>query len=415
MLNSIEQYRENNRLEVKEAKGGLPKSLWETYSAFANTSGGVILLGVTEDLDGSLRAVGVKDAAKLLDDFWNVAWNVANNPQKVSANVLVDSDVSVIDIEGSQVIRIDMPRANRREKPVYLNDNPKRSFRRNHSGDYLCRYEEVQSMMRDAAEQSQDSKPLLETGIEELSASTIASYRRRYSQHHDRHPWNELPDGEFLRVIGAAAVAEDGKLHPTGAGLLMFGEDWRITEVFPHYFLDYRQQISLSERWQDRVTSTGGDWTGNVYDFYFRVYNLMKQALKLPFRIEGITRVDDTPAHRALREALANCLTNANYHERRGVVCLWEEDAIRISNPGDFRVDIDSALRGGESNPRNENMLKMLSYIDVGERAGSGSVGIVGVCARPVKLAYHLESVVHHTIMPLYFPCRRAPWPPARP
>lgn len=224
----------------------------------------------------------------------------------------------------------------------------------------------------DAAEQSQDSKPLLEIGIEELSASTIASYRRRYSQHHDHHPWNELPDGEFLRVIGAAAVAEDGKLHPTGAGLLMFGEDWRITEVFPHDFLDYRQQISPSERWQDRVTSTGGDWTGNVYDFHFRVYNLMKQALKLPFRIEGITRMDDTPAHRVLRDALANCLTNANYHERRGVVCLWEEDAIRISNPGDFRVDIDSALRGGESDPRNENMLKMLSYIDVGERAGSG-------------------------------------------
>ena len=78
-----------------------------------------------------------------------------------------------------------------------------------------------------------------------------------------------------------------------------------------------------------------------------------------------------------LREALANCLTNASFSERRGVVCLWTENALVLKNPGDFRMDLGQALKGGISDPRNANLLKMFSFIDIGERAGSGIPSIV--------------------------------------
>ena len=72
-INKFESYREDNRREVKKAKYGLPHSLWETYSAYANGMGGVIILGVEEKRDKSWKTTGLKvsDADKLLKEFWD--------------------------------------------------------------------------------------------------------------------------------------------------------------------------------------------------------------------------------------------------------------------------------------------------------------------------------------------------------
>ena len=83
--------------------------------------------------------------------------------------------------------------------------------------------------------------------------------------------------------------------------------------------------------------------------------------------------------HQALREALANCLVNADYYGRRGVVIIKQPDIIILSNPGNLRIELSTALRGGVSDPRNSTMLKMFNLIDIGERAGSGIPNIFRV------------------------------------
>lgn len=129
-FSKIEQYRENNRIEAKKALGGLPKSIWETYSAFANTYGGIILLGVEEWPDKSLHTVDLPDPDGLIKEFWDMV----NNPNKASVNILSSKDVFVQEVDGDHIVVIHIPRAERSYKPVYVDGNPLCTYRRNGEG-----------------------------------------------------------------------------------------------------------------------------------------------------------------------------------------------------------------------------------------------------------------------------------------
>ena len=373
---NIEKYKENNRIEAKKAVGGLPKSIWETYSAFANTLGGIILLGVEEYPDKSLHPVELPDPEKLVKDFWDIA----NNVNKVSVNILSDKDVTIENVDGKHIVAIRVPRAHRADKPVFVDGNPlSGSYRRNGEGDYKCTKEEVQAMLRDAAIKSQDMAVLEEMGLDVFDYDSVKRYRIRMKTYRPGHVWEELEDVEFLYKLGAVGRSSDGKMHPTAAGLLMFGYEYEIVKEFPAYFLDYQEQMDPSTRWTDRIVSTSGDWSGNIYDFYFRVYNKIAQDIRIPFKMEGGDRIDDTPVHKALREALANCLINADYYGRQGLVIVKKKDVIALSNPGGFRIDVETAKSGGVSDPRNSTLIKMFNLIDIGERSGSGIPNIFSV------------------------------------
>lgn len=243
-----------------------------------------------------------------------------------------------------------------------------------------CTQEEYQAMVRDAAAKSQDMLILQEMSTDAFNKESVRSYRQRMRLSRPGHVWETLEDEEFLLRIGAVAIANDGQKHPTSAGLLMFGNEYEIVREFNNYFLDYQEHYDENTRWTDRVISSAGDWSGNVYDFYFKVYNKLIQDIKVPFKMDGGSRVDDTPLHQALREALANCLINADYYGRQGIVVNKYKDKITFANPGRFRIEIDAAKSGGISDPRKSTMLKMFTLIDIGKRAGSGIPNIFAVC-----------------------------------
>ena len=371
-LNELSKYREGNRLEVKEAQGGLPHSIWSTYSAFANTNGGFILLGVKELKDKSFLPVGLSKPEQWVTDFWNTI----NNSKKVNINILLDKHVRIETVDGKTIIVIEVPRAERGFRPVFLDEKPySETYRRNGEGDYHCTPQMVEAMIRDKGDRTQDMLILEKLSLDVFDYDTLRAFRNRMRSTRPGHVWDGLEDIEFLQKLGAINIGEDDKRHPTAAGLLMFGYDHEIRREYPNYFLDYQEHYDADTRFTDRITSASGEWSGNVFDFFFKVYNKLIQhpKIKIPFKMEdGLTRKDDTPIHKTLREALANCLNNADFYGERGLVIRNNLNEIILENPGGFRIEFSEALSGGVSSPRNSVIMKMFGLLDIGERIGSG-------------------------------------------
>lgn len=375
-ISELLQYGERITLECKKSQNDLPASVWETYSSFANTSGGVILLGIKENLkepDPQKRftPTGITNPDKIIRDFWNTV----NNSSKVSANILVDSNVGVDEYQGGTIIWIDVPPASYKQRPVYINGNPLNgTFKRNFEGDYHCTEDEVKAMLRDASDSGNDGGILDGYTMDDLDAETLKAYRIRFERQNPDHVYNGYDDKEFLRNLGGYATDRSTKKEGlTTAGLLMFGKGLPIRERFDNFRLDYidKTNLILGSRWSDRLTYDG-TWENNLYNFFSRVIPKLVSDIKRPFKLEGITRIDDTPVHKAIREAVVNMMIHSDYHIT-GVLKIEKNDnGFLFSNPGNLKLPILSIYEGDHSVARNPKIQTFFRMIGMGDNIGSG-------------------------------------------
>ena len=100
----------------RNGQGELPADFWPTYSAMANTEGGVILLGVQEKPPGLFQAVGLAQVERVRKPLWD---NLHNQKQ-VSVNLLAEQAVQPVLLAGRTVLRVDVPRASRQQRPVHV-------------------------------------------------------------------------------------------------------------------------------------------------------------------------------------------------------------------------------------------------------------------------------------------------------
>ena len=361
-------WAEDDDLEFKSARGGLPKSLWETYSAMANSHGGVILLGVEDNG----KVSGVTESQKLKKAFWDTI----NNRGKVSINLCTDADVAKVSHHDGLILAIRVRQATRYQRPVFLGQNPLTgTYRRNYEGDYRCTEQEVGRMLSDGAEEPADSRILEGYGMDDLDLSSLHQYRHRLASHKPTHPWLSEDDQKFLLKLGGWRRHRiSGTEGLTVAGLLMFGRDESLREGMPSYHVDYRERLSddHTERWSDRLTADG-IWQHNLFQFYLRAAQRLVADMRHPFKLDAdLYRKGESEVHEAIREVLVNALIHADYNGQGGIIVEKFRDAFEFSNPGTLLISFDQLLRGNISECRNKTLQTMFMLIGAAEKAGSG-------------------------------------------
>lgn len=373
LLANLDNAREDQYLEFKEAGAGLPHDVWETYSAFANTEGGCIVLGVKEDRStGAFFPEGVADAQGIIADFWSTL----RNPQQVERDVMLFDGVSVETIDGKDFVIIEVPRAERSEKPVRVFDKRTKQFVawvRRGEADFKAADDDLRLMHYDGIP-SVDRKPLDNFGLEALCDETVRRYRQIFAAVKPQSPWVDDSDEDFLYHIGALAKGHDGALHPTQAGLLAFGYEYEITNYAPQYLLDYREEKNNGRRWEDRIVSQSGEWSGNLIDFYYMVTERLLRSFKAPYTTDetGMVHGVANPVTEAVNEAVANALVHAYYGSTGSVRVILTGESLKITNPGTFLMDREVAIAGGFSEARNPTLMRIFSFVGASDRAGSG-------------------------------------------
>lgn len=378
---------ENETLEFKSALKGIPNSIWETYSSFANSFGGTIVLGIQ---DTTKTIEGVPHAEQRVQEIWN---NL-NNPQVVNYNILRCDDVTISEYEGRQLIIINVPRADRHIRPIYYRTLESGTFKRNGEGDYHCTMPEIASFMRDQSSTSYDSTLLENTSFDDIDIDTFHDFRNEMKVTQPDHLWNKCKDEEFARKIG---VIGHSTTNITVAGLLMFGKGEVITSFFPRFKLDYMECPMKNTSWTYRKVSGNGCSESNVYGFFSLVRSRISMEVDQPLVLDAkMRRIMDTDVHKAIREGLLNCLIHADYLGNLVVKIERYPKKIIMSNSGLFRIPLTIAEKGGRSDPRNMVMAGMFSLIGLSERAGVGINYIFDVWQHQFR---NVPKIVEDTVM----------------
>lgn len=371
----LKKIKENENIELKKADNNLPNSLWETYSAFCNTSGGIIILGIEEEKNGDNIIIGINDIDKMEKDIWNTA----NNLAKVSYNVIGNGDIYKIKIDDKNIMILDIKEAPHNKKPVYLNRKIENTYIRRGEADKKADNDEIGTLMAMAT-----PKPLLldNFSMKDLDRETVSKFRKIVEERYPEKNYKNLNDEDFLKEIGAIRLDRKNNIYKITDGcLLLLGKYISITDYFSKFHLDFFYRDKDNERWKDRVSSDLPNSYGemNIFNFYNIVFEKIKIFLKEPFALnEEKVRVSNTSLLiEAIREALVNTLIHADYLQNFPKVKIeMFEGWINFENSGKMLITKDEYVQGGNSVIRNEILVQLVRLIGIAERQGFGGVKI---------------------------------------
>ena len=353
-INDLEWYD----FEVKEAKSELPKSIWETVSAFANTSGGWIVLGIRQ-VGRNFIISGVDNIEKLEQDFLGTI-----RSQKFNATV--DAQITKYDIEGKKVLAFHI--ASSPQKPIYFN-NPQNTFIRFGSGDQRATNAEIAAMFRNQAFGVKSEQTIPGTDIGMLNHDSLHGYRNYMKIWGDRPELTVNDDGDFCKKLGICDM--NGQLNY--GGLIMFGKYEFLREYVPTFWMD------LVEISGDNVAEAKVRYTyripeqDNLWEYYMVLIKRLRLLVNTPFKMnsEGFN-VEDQSQFKILREALVNMLIHADHFSTIHSCIHVYTNRVEFFNAGAFPIPIEQIGAKLYSNPRNPTIAKLFRLVHLSETVGYG-------------------------------------------
>lgn len=285
-------------------------------------------------------------------------------------------------------------------KPVYIGGKLENTWIRTGDGDRRATKEELAAFMRNA-QPGYDALFADRFTINDLDLDSLISFKERVSKRYPQKKYIEMENEEFLIEIGACMFDRETKALKIKRGTLLFlGKVNSITELYPHYHLDYFNRRGNNPRWSDRVSDDEPcDYEMNLFNFYRIVYEKMCALLKEEFALDGQQmRIPFTEFDETLRECLVNCLAHADYAQgypstRIDVYDGW----FSFSNPGKMLVSTEQFIIGGDSRPRNEIIMKLFRYLGASERQGFGGPLIFKTAVANDLRRPEIQSDLEHT------------------
>ncbi len=365
---------ENSHLEYKQASSSVPKDCWETVSAFANTDGGVIILGITETKKNSEFIVsGVKNGNQLKIDFLNLQ----NDNTFISRPVVSDKDIEIAQLEGKEIVKIHVPKAYYKDRPIYLKGNIKKTFIRDHESDRIANSERLRYFIRESNAVT-DSEALPNFDMDDIDIASLQSYQVLLSQINDDSSLLTNNFEQFLNSIGLLKrdrTSSNKSWNLTKAALLLFGKNTSIKEIFPYFFLDFVIKHNSSDTdYLDRIyTSNESGHPQNIYSFFDQTFQKIRSQINNTFELNGIQRKDSGDSLLiAIREGLVNTLVHSDYAFESQIKISLFNDYIEFYNPGEMRISYERFVLGGTSEARNPNIFSVFLRAKLGEHTGSG-------------------------------------------
>lgn len=347
--------------EVKEAKAEVPKSSWETVSAFANSNGGWLIFGVKQS-GKSFEIQGVTNPEKIEQDFLNTLrgdkFNVPFSPKSVK-----------YEFEGKIVLGFYISPSNK--KPVYYNSQSNTYIRRG-SADQQATKEEIDSMFRDQTFGTKSSELVAGTTLADLKDKSIREYRDYMARFNPDVSYNRFELQEFLSKLRILDV-ETGSC--TFGGLLFFGKREAIERFFPDFRVDLLEVpgTSYSDATSRYTFRLQEDDYENLWECYFECFKRLRKQVDVDFKLtsEGFGE-ELSPGLKAVREALVNLLMHADYFSPAHPRIRIFTDHIEYYNPGGLPKPLEELKEKDLSIPRNPVLAKLFRMVKLAENAGYG-------------------------------------------